>query len=205
MPFSLIIADDHALTTEGVKAILAPEEDIKIVGNANNGIETIALIRKHQPDCAIVDLAMPGANGLEVLIDAKRWSPDTKIIIVTGNSAPTQFQLLKNAAADAILLKNNEPCELVKAIRSVLEGNRVFPCEVQKILDSDSRERNLSKREVEVLIGISRGFSNQKISQSLGVSPKTVDSHRTNLMRKFEVNGTATLLLKAMREGYLDV
>ncbi len=205
MQSTIIIADDHALSGEGIKSILTPLDNIKILDIANNGIEAIKLIRKNRPDCALVDLVMPGANGLDVLIDAKRWSPDTKIVIITGNSSPKQFQLLKDAGADAILLKNSAPEAIISNVQSVLDGHYVFPEDVQEILDEDGNARPLTKRELEVLIGVSKGLSNQKISETLGISHKTVDTHRTNLMRKFEVNSTPSLLLKAMREGYLDI
>jgi len=205
MQKTLIIADDHALSGEGIRSILAPLDHIKVLEIANNGIEAITLIRKNRPDCALIDLVMPGANGLDVLIDVKRWSPATKIIIITGNSSPKQFKLLKDAGADGILLKNSAPEEIISNVLAVLDGQSVFPDDVQKIIEESDTQRSLTKRELEVLIGISNGLSNQKMSEKLGISHKTVDTHRTNLMRKFEVNSTPSLLLKAMREGYLDI
>lgn len=205
MQSTILIADDHALSGEGIRSILAPLDHIKILDIANNGIEAITLIRKNRPDCALIDLVMPGANGLDVLIDAKRWSPNTKVVIITGNSSPKQFQLLKDAGVDGILLKNSAPEKIIANVQSVLDGNFVFPDEVRKIIEESDNKRPLTKRELEVLVGVSKGLSNQKISDMLGISHKTVDTHRTNLMRKFEVNSTPSLLLKAMREGYLEV
>jgi len=205
MQSTIIIADDHALSGEGIKSILAPLDNIRILGIANNGIEAITLIRKNRPDCALIDLVMPGANGMDVLIDAKRWSPKTKIVIITGNSSSKQFRLLKDAGADGILLKNSAPEAIIENVQKVLAGEHVFPDDVQKIIEESENDRSLTKRELEVLAGVSKGFSNQKISEILGISHKTVDTHRTNLMRKFQVNSTPSLLLKAMREGYLEV
>jgi len=205
MQSTIIIADDHALSGEGIKSILAPLDNIRILGIANNGIEAITLIRKNRPDCALIDLVMPGANGMDVLIDAKRWSPKTKIVIITGNSSSKQFRLLKDAGADGILLKNSAPEAIIENVQKVLAGEHVFPDDVQKIIEESENDRSLTKRELEVLAGVSKGFSNQKISEILGISHKTVDTHRTNLMRKFQVNSTPSLLLKAMREGYLEI
>ncbi|MEM8652665.1 MAG: response regulator transcription factor [Pseudomonadota bacterium] len=205
MPKTFVIADDHALASEGIKAILERHDNTKILEVANNGISAISLIRKLQPDCAIVDLAMPGANGLEVLIEAKRWAPDTKIVIVTGNHSPEQFRQLKEADADAIILKNTDPEVILEAIQRVFAGEKVFSDEVQEIISVSEDTSGLSKREIEVLHAIGRGYSNTKIGEKLGVSPKTVDSHRTSLMRKLEVNSTAALLVKAMKQGLIDV
>ncbi|MEO0909588.1 MAG: response regulator transcription factor, partial [Pseudomonadota bacterium] len=134
MPKTFVIADDHALASEGIKAILERHDNTKILEVANNGISAISLIRKLQPDCAIVDLAMPGANGLEVLIEAKRWAPDTKIVIVTGNHSPEQFRQLKEADADSIILKNTDPEVILEAIQRVFAGEKVFSDEVQEII-----------------------------------------------------------------------
>lgn len=204
MQSTIIIADDHALATEGIKSILSAESEISIIAEADNGISAIALIRKHKPTCAIIDLAMPGANGIEVLTEAKRWTPETKIIVVTGNQLPQQFNQLIKAGVEGIILKNSPPEEILANIRIVLNGGNAFPDNVKSILDHPGLDRSISKRETEILIGISRGLSNAKIAVALGLSPKTVDSHRTNLMRKFEVNSVATLLVKALKEGYLD-
>jgi len=205
MRSTIIIADDHVLATEGIKSILSREEKISIIGEADNGISAIALIRRHKPTCAIIDLAMPGANGLEVLIEAKRWAPETKIIIVTGNHSPQQFAQLKAAGVDGIILKNSAPEDILQNVKRILSGDRNFTADVENIIQENDQDRSISKREYEVLIGISRGQSNRVISAELGVSPKTIDTHRTNLMRKFDVNSVATLLVRALKEGYLDI
>ena len=201
---TIVLADDHFLATEGIKAILSRVGNIEIVGEAANGILAITLIRKLKPDCAVIDLAMPGASGLEVLFETKRWTPQTRVIIVTGNHSPKQFAELKDAGADGIILKNSDPDKIREAILSVLAGRKVFPQEVREIIARSGEDRGLSRRELEVLIGIGKGKSNQAIGETLGISPKTVDTHRTNLMRKFAVNSAAALVLTAMREGYLD-
>ncbi|MFP1633478.1 LuxR C-terminal-related transcriptional regulator [Zhengella sp. ZM62] len=179
--------------------------DFEIIGTASNGIQAIADIRRRRPDFAVLDLSMPGATGLEVLIESRRWSPETRIVIVTGYNAPKVFRQLAEAGADGILLKNGPVRDLCDALRRIAAGSRVFSRDVEAAMSPLEATRNLSMREIEVLRCVARGMSNGQIGQHLGVSTKTVDSHRTSLMRKMGVHSTATLLVKAMREGLIDV
>jgi DNA-binding NarL/FixJ family response regulator len=177
----------------------------EVVGVAHNGIEAIMLIKKHRPDCAVLDLTMPGANGLEVLIEARRWSPQTRTAIITGNPSPAVFSQLIEAGVDGIFLKNCAPEIICKGIGDIVQGKRVFTREVMGAIKAADAGPGLTVRETEVLHGIARGLSNAQIGETLGISPKTVDSHRTTLMRKMGVHSTATLLVRALRDGLIDV
>lgn len=177
----------------------------EIVAVAENGIEAIAAIKKWRPDCAVLDLTMPGASGLEVLIEARRWSPQTRVIILTGNPSPAIFDQLVNAGAEGIFLKNAPIEELCDGLREIAAGRRIIAAQAGAILAEAPASHELSGREIEVLHCIARGLSNTGIAEHLGVSPKTVDSHRTSLMRKLDVHSTATLLVRAMRDGLIDV
>lgn len=205
MPITAVIADDHAFTVTGISATLAETVGFDIVGTADNGIEAIMLIKKHRPDCAILDLSMPGANGLEVFVEARRWSPQTRVAIITGNPSPAIFAQLVQAGIDGIFLKSAPPDEICAGLGAVARGTRVIAAEIGAILDPGGDQANLTAREIEVLHGIARGLSNMQIADMLGVSPKTVDSHRTTLMRKMDVHSTATLLVRAIRDGLIDV
>ena len=176
-----------------------------MVGRAGNGIEAISVIKKHTPDCAILDLSMPGANGLEVFMEAKRWSPETRFEIVTGISAAVLFQQLYDAGIDVLFVKNSPPEEIRDGILQVLEGERVISKAAQDAIKKVEKYKNLSEREIEVLKAISKGLTNRQLADILGLSPKTVDNHRTSLLRKMNVNSTASLLVAAMRMGLLDV
>ena len=205
MSKTVIIADDHPFTVEGMENVIQQTEQLRVVGRAANGIEAISVIKKHTPDCAILDLSMPGANGLEVFMEAKRWSPETRFVIVTGISAAVLFQRLYDAGIDGLFVKNSPPEEIRDGILQVLEGERVISTAAQDAIKKVEKYQHLSEREIEVLKAISKGLTNRQIADDLGLSPKTVDSHRTSLLRKMNVNSTASLLVAAMRMGLIDV
>ena len=177
----------------------------EVVGTASNGIDAIMLIKKHLPDCAVLDLTMPGANGLEVFIEARRWSPLTRVAIVTGNPSPAIFAQLAEAGVDGIFLKNASPEDICAGMREIALGRRVIASEIERAIRAGPDAAGLTTREIQVLHGIARGLSNPLIAEALGVSPKTVDSHRTTLMRKMGVHSTATLLVRALRAGLIDI
>ena len=205
MPATIVIADDHALIASGLRATLESRPGLVIAGIAANGIEAIALIKKHRPDCAVLDMSMPGASGLEVMLESKRWSPNTRCVVVTGNPAPALFDRLIESGVDGIFLKSSDPDRICDGILTVINGGRAITPEVRALLNKKADAPDLTSRELEVLQGIARGYSNGRIAEVLGVSPKTVDSHRTSLMRKMGVRTVATLLVSAMRKGLIGV
>ena len=170
------------------------------MGDDSNGIEAIASIKKLKPDCALVNLSMPGANGLEVFAEAKRWSPKTRFAIITGIPSSAIFHQLMEAGVDGIFLKNSDPQEICDGLADILQGRQIVSADAKKVLDNANRKSELTSREVEVLQGVARGLSNAKIADQLGVSHKTIDSHRTSLMRKMGVHSKATLLVEAMKQ-----
>jgi len=200
-----VIADDHLLSAAGLKAALSAEAGIEVVGEASNGIEAIALVKRLQPDCAIFDLTMPGANGLEAFIEAKRWSPNTRFAIVTGNYLPGVFRELIEAGVDGVFMKNEAPDTILEGVIAVAAGEvRRSEAVEAAIADGETREK-LTAREVEILHGVARGLSNNQMAERFAISAKTIDSHRTSLMRKLGVHSTAALLVRAMRLGLIDV
>lgn len=205
MQKTIIIADDHAFTAEGMQQTLQALTTFKVLEVATNGIEAISLIKKHKPDCALLDLSMPSATGVEVFTEARRWSPQTRIAIVTGFPSPSIFQQLIDAGLEGLFLKNSPASEICRGMEKIANGERVIGKSILEVLSNHSQIDQLTAREIEVLQCIARGLSNNKMAIQLGLSPKTIDSHRTNLMRKLEVNSTATLLVRAMREGLINV
>jgi DNA-binding NarL/FixJ family response regulator len=202
---SVIIADDHPFTVKGMESVLGEASALHIVGTATNGIEAIALVKRLKPDCAVLDLSMPGANGLEVFIEAKRWSPDTCFAIVTGISAASLFKQLYDSGIDGLFVKNSPPDIIRDGIVRVAHGERTISDEALDAIKSVQETDELSKRELEVLQALSLGKSNKEIADKFGISPKTIDTHRTNLLRKMNVNNTASLLVKAMKNGLLHI
>ena len=202
---TVLIADDHPFIAEGMEQAVNAVDELTVVAKAFNGIEAIAGVKKFQPDCAILDLSMPGANGLEVFMEAKRWSPNTKFVIVTGISAATLFKQLYDAGIDGLFVKNAPPNIITDGLIRICNGERVISKQALKEIKAIEDNKKLSKRELDVLKALAMGKSNKDIAQSLGVSPKTVDSHRTSLLRKMNVNSTASLLVKTMKIGILDI
>jgi len=205
MPKTVVIADDHPFTVDGMESVINGVVDLEVVGTAPNGIEAIAMIKRLKPDCALLDLSMPGANGLEAFLEAKRWSPDTRFVIITGISAASLFKQLYDAGIDGLFVKNSPPEEISAGVSRIANGMRVISPKAQAIIDESEQKQNLSAREIQVLQGLARGQNNKQIANALGISPKTIDTHRTTLLRKMNVNSTAALLVLAMRSGLIDV
>jgi DNA-binding NarL/FixJ family response regulator len=205
MQKTIIIAEDHAFTAEGMQQSLQALTNLNILEVAKNGIEAISAIKKHKPDCVLLDLSMPGANGIEVFTEARRWSPKTRIAIITGFPSPSIFKQLIDAGIEGLFLKNSSTYEICQGMEKIANGERVITKSILEMLSNHKQISNLTAREIEVLQSIARGLSNNKIAEQLGISPKTIDSHRTSLMKKLSVNSTATLLVRAMREGLINV
>jgi len=201
----IVIADDHAFSAAGLASALAAETGVEVVGTASNGIEAIAMVKALGPDCAVLDLTMPGANGLEVFLEAKRWSAATRFVVITGNYLPGVFRELAEAGVDGVFMKNEAPEELVAGILAVARGERRISAGVEAALEAAAERAKLTARELEILHGVARGLSNNQMAERFAISAKTIDSHRTSLMRKLGVHSTAALLVRAMRLGLIDV
>lgn len=199
-----IIADDHAMLRDGIKQILGAAGTISIVGEAENGLEAISLVRQHKPDLLTLDIAMPYAQGIEIYGEVRRWSPDTRIVVFTGLTAVGLLSELVAAGVDGLFMKRGDPESLGKAIPLILRGGKVIAPEILELLEDREDGVELTARERQILSLVSTGCSNREIGERLGVSLKTVDNHRTNLMRKLDVHSVAELLSYALREGLLD-
>lgn len=200
----VLLADDHAFVSWGLAKALSVLEDVDIVGSVTNGIDAIVEIRKHSPDCAILDYNMPGANGLEVFLESRRWSPGTRFILLTGSTTPQTLRSLIETGIEGIALKDSTEAEIVELVRQVCAGRTAIGASAQRLMLMTTGSVPLTDREHAVLQALARGHTNASAAQSLGISPKTVDTHRTSLMRKFSVSSTASLLVAAVREGLID-
>lgn len=198
-----VIADDHALIRQGLRQILS-SAGIEVVAEASDGLEAIAMIRSHQPALLTLDIAMPYSRGIEVFGEARRWSPETRIIVFSGMTSTGLLSELASAGADAIFLKREELETFSEAIPKVMSGQQILGPGVRELLESTSNIDMLTARERQILSLVAQGLNNREIGERLGVSAKTVDNHRTNLMRKVNVHSVAELLALALREGLLD-
>lgn len=200
---STIVVDDHGLVRDGIRNLLAKLDNIEVIAEAENGIEAITLVKKYKPALLILDLAMPYANGIEVLEEARRFSPDTKVIILTGSAVVKLVNQAIDGGADGLLLKMDDGEELLDAIPRILNGDRVIS---RRFRRSEAATDNISltRREAQVLQAIARGDGNKEIARRLNISPATVNNHRANIMRKFGAHSAAELIALAVREGLVD-
>ncbi|QYK41760.1 MAG: response regulator transcription factor [Paracoccaceae bacterium] len=205
MTISFVLCDDHVLFREALAGLLQQRPGYRIVGHAGNGIEAIAQIKRHQPDIAILDLSMPGVGGAEVFAEARRWSPATRYIVLTGTTQASLLRQLDLAGISGLVLKSASSDDLCAAVAAVARGGRWIAPETRELLGRSGEVPRLSAREIEVLHAIARGLSNPGIAEALGISPKTVDNHRSSLMTKLGVRSTATLLVAAIRAGLVEL
>lgn len=198
-----VIADDHAMIRQGIAQILT-SAGVDVVAEASNGLEAIALVRKHQPTLLTLDIAMPYSRGIEVFGEARRWSPDTRIIVFSGMTSEGLLSELATAGAEAIFLKREEIAAFTAAIPDILAGRSLLGPGVAEILAAAAEREQLTAREKQILSLVAQGLGNRDIAERLGVSAKTVDNHRTNLMRKVQAHSVAELIAYAVREGLMD-
>lgn len=200
----MLIADDHAFTLLGLQERLQSDPRFEVVATARDGISAISLARTHRPAVAVIDFAMPGANGLEALIEISRWAPDTRVAVLTARDDVATLAGLKNAGAAGILSKGEPPEVTLEHVARIAAGETVVSEALLGVIDTGAPSPALTSRETEVLIRVAKGLSNPAIAGELSLSPKTVESHRASLMRKLNVNTTATLLLRAAKDGLID-
>ncbi|MGD9581852.1 MAG: response regulator [Vampirovibrionia bacterium] len=210
----VILADDHTVFRQGLKSLLALEEDIKIVGEAANGIEAIDYANQMHPDVFIMDINMPQLNGLEATKKIKADLPKIKIVILTSQGDDKSVFSLIEAGADGYLLKDVAAENLVNAIRDVNEGKSILHPEVtQKLLtrfvskgepDKQKPGDLLTEREIEVLQALSKGYTNQQIAEELYISQRTVQNHLHNIYNKLGINGRTEAVIYAMQEGIIS-
>ena len=205
MPVTVVIADDHDLTVRGMVEILNAHGGFQIVATANNGMDAIVAAKVNQPDIILLDMSMPDATGLEVYAEVRRWSPATRAVIITGSPTPALFAQLDGAGIEGLFLKNAPAKEICAGIVRIALGERVISDGAQAAIDAAKNNEPLSTRELEVLQSVANGLTNAKIAERLSISPKTVDNHRTNLMRKLGVNSSASLIVEAVKSGLIDV
>jgi DNA-binding NarL/FixJ family response regulator len=197
---SVLIADDHAVSSVGLQQLLAAQPGVVVLDPVSNGLDAVAAARLSQPDVAVLDYAMPGLNGMETMLEIRRWSPDTRVVILTGSRSNVLMSSLLAAGVDGLLLKSTPPSDIVASILAVSRGQRVIGPEIE----TDSADEVMTPREHQVLACIAEGLTNPGMAERLSISVKTVESHRASLMRKLGVNSTASLLVRAMRDGLID-
>lgn len=206
----ILLVDDHQIIIDGLKSVMKNTSDIIVVGEANNGREAIRLLDILKVDILLMDIDMPVMNGIEALKEIRRSSKDVKVIILSMHQEAAIIKNLMGIGADGYLLKNTTQDELIGAIRKVANGELCFSSGVTLSLlnettnyskSVDSQVEALTEREIEILRLIAEGFSNKEIGSKLFISHRTVDTHRTNLMKKLNANNIAGLISYAIKNG----
>ncbi len=209
VPLRILLADDHPMFLQGVVDILEREKMV-IVGQAHDGQEAVRLAEKHRPEVAVLDLAMPLLNGIDAIREIGKVSPDTKTILLTMHMEEQYILDALRAGVNGYLLKTRAAADLIQAIREVSRGalflSSGMPREVLQAYLSNKEKRTdpLSAREREVLQWIAEGKTMKEIAAILGISVKTVETHRMRLMEKLDIHETAGLVRYAIRRGVIQ-
>lgn len=208
------IADDHAILREGVKLLLATDPDIEVIGLASNGLEAVRLAADEKPDVILMDIQMPGVDGIDATERIRRQSPTTKVLVLSQLDNEEYLVRVLQAGALGYVLKQNASEELVSAVHTVHNGHvyltplmasRFVQMHFRKEAEKKDRSKQLTPREEEVLKGIAEGLTNQQIADDLCVSIKTVQTHRGNIMEKLNLHDRVELVKYAIRSGLVQL
>lgn len=213
MTISILLADDHHVVRQGLRALLEAETDFHVLGEASDGLEAVQQVERLQPDILLVDVMMPGLSGLEAVRQVRERFPKTQVVVLSMHSNEGYvLEALRNGAVGYVL-KDSDASELVNAVREAYAGRRYLsPPLSDVIIDAyvnKSREtaldvyETLTNREREVLQLAAEGHTNAVIAARLGISPRTVEIHRTNMMRKLGLRTEHELIRYALRRGIL--
>jgi DNA-binding NarL/FixJ family response regulator len=208
----VIIADDHAVVRQGIRTVLEEVDGLVVVAEAGDGEEALALAREHDPDVVVLDVTMPGKTGLEVAKELRDSGTGVRVLILSMHDAPEYVLEAVRAGADGYVLKDQAPAELRAAVMAVHEGREYFSGRVthqlsvglrQELEEEQRKSRldSLTPREVEVLIHVARGLTNRATADELGISPRTVETHRERVMAKLRIRSVAGLTRFVVEHG----
>lgn len=211
-PVRVMLADDHTLVRGGIRKILEGQPGIEVVAEAADGAAALDLVRSTDADVLVLDLKMPGTDGIDVLRAAKGIRPRLKIVILTMHAGQEYVARAVKGGADAYLLKDSAVQDLVAAVAAVMAGQTYFSPAIQQQLagllrnggQAHTGTQVLTDREREVLTWLARGLSSKEVARELNISVRTVETHRANLMHKLGVKSVAVLIQVAIREGIID-
>ena len=211
---TVVLADDHPIVRQGLRHLLESDPEFRVVGEAGDGIKALQLVETLKPNILVVDMMMPGLNGLEVLRQFKKFSPATHAIVLSMQSANAYVVEALNLGAEGYVLKETGPSELVNAIHIVTQGNRYISEKLMERLEA-TRQRadeapldtyqSLTAREREILQLTAEGKSSTEIGEKLVISPRTVEVHRSRLMKKLALHNMADLIKYAIKRGILPM
>jgi len=210
---TVLVVDDHAVVRRGLRGFLESEDDIEVVGEASDGAEALDKVQTLLPDLVLMDLVMPGMDGIAAIREIKETSPSTRVLVLTSFSEDDKVFPSIKAGAMGYLLKDVPPEELGRAIRCVAGGEFLLhPSIATKVIDEFTHGRSetplltkLTPRETEVLTLVARGLSNREIGRELSISVKTVKTHVSNILSKLQMMDRTQAAIYAVREGLVPL
>jgi DNA-binding NarL/FixJ family response regulator len=214
--WKVFLVDDHQIVRDGIRSLIEDAEDIVIIGEAGSGEEMLTLLEPAQPDIILLDISLPGKNGIELLPIIKDQFSYMKVLILSMYNADDYIFNAVRAGANGYLPKNSSKDELLTAIRQICEGNDYFGEEVHKIIvnsyismakdeRSPDKKQQLSVRELEILKFFAEGMSNKFIADKLFISVRTVESHKNHIMQKFGFKSTVEMVKYAIKNKIVDL
>jgi DNA-binding NarL/FixJ family response regulator len=214
-PIKIMVVDDHKIVRDGIRALLIGQKTIKYIGDAEDAESLFNFLLKTQPDVLILDIILPGKSGVEITVSIKEKYPCIRILILSSNSDEETILSAVKAGANGFLSKDTSKEELITAIMAVATNEGYFGEKINKIIyksyieqvtSQNGKPANcLSDREVEILTLLADGFTNKEIADKLFISPRTIDTHKANIMAKLNLSSTVELVKYAIRKGYIKL
>ena len=211
----VLLADDHTILRDGIRALLDDQPDIEVIGEAEDGLSTVKMVGKLKPDVVIMDIAMPILNGLEATRQIQRDHPQVKVLILTMHDNEEYIRQVLAAGALGYVLKDAAAHDLLGAIRAVHRGEAVLSPAITRLVIEDylrwgdirpaDTSNGLTPREREILQLIAEGYTNKEIAEILSLSVKTIQSHRSNLMSKLDLHDRGELIKYAIQKKIIDI
>lgn len=217
LPIRVLVVDDHAVIRQGLRMLLESRPEIEVIGDCENGREALLMVERNKPDVVLMDVVMPGLNGIEATRQIRKASPATRVVILSGFVDEDQITGSIRAGASGYLVKNSDVTELVLAIQTVNRGNQYYSAALSDGFDIAELQLQarrpeqktgvdtLTPREREVLQLIAEGHTNQQIADELVVSVKTVEAHKAHIMDKLKAKSRTDLIRYALRRGIVKL
>jgi DNA-binding NarL/FixJ family response regulator len=201
----IALVDDHPILRQGIAALISDQPDLLLVGQASNGLEAIEQFRLHRPDVMLMDLQMPGMNGIDAMSAIRGEFPDARFVVLTTYTGDVQIVRALKAGARAYLLKSLLHRELLETIRSVHAGNKRIPPEIAAELADHAADDQLTAREIEVLRLIASGNANKIVADHLSITEETVKAHVKSILSKLDANDRTHAVTIALKRGIIEL